>query len=78
MEGAHAPEYRLSPRQLACLKLVAAGKTTLEIAAELGISNRTVEQYVADACTRLGVRTRIEAVVKTVRLGLISDEPSAI
>jgi DNA-binding CsgD family transcriptional regulator len=73
-----ASEHRLSPRQLACPKLVAAGKTTLEIGVELGISNRTVEQYVAEACRRLGVRTRIEAVVKTVRLGLISDEPSVI
>ena len=69
---------RLSPRQLACLRLVASGRTTLEIAAQLGISNRTVEQYVAEACVRLGVRTRIEAVVKTVRLGLICDDSSAI
>jgi len=68
----------LSPRQVACLRLVAGGKTTLEIGAELGISNRTVEQYVAEACARLGVRTRIEAIVKTIRLGLISDEPSVI
>lgn len=78
MAGSCASEPRLSPRQLACLKLVAAGKTTVEIGAKLGISNRTVEQYIADACTRLGVRTRIEAVVKTVRLGLISDDPSGI
>jgi len=78
MPGSCAPEPRLSPRQLACLRLVAAGKTTLQIGAELGISNRTVEQYVGDACTRLGVRTRIEAVVKAVRMGLISDEPSVI
>lgn len=78
MAGAGRPEHRLSPRQLVCLRLVASGKTTLEIAAELGISNRTVEQYVADACTRLGVHTRIEAVVKCVRLGLISDESSAL
>jgi DNA-binding NarL/FixJ family response regulator len=78
MAGSRAPEHRLSPRQLACLRLVATGKTTLEIAAELGISNRTVEQYVAEACTRLGVRTRIEAVVKIVRMGLVSDEHSGI
>jgi DNA-binding NarL/FixJ family response regulator len=78
MAGSRAPEHRLSPRQLACLRLVAAGKTTLEIAAERGISNRTVEQYVAESCTRLGVRTRIEAVVKIVRLGLVSDEHSGI
>ena len=78
MDGSHDTVPRLSPRQLACLRLVAVGKTTLEIAADLGISNRTVEQYVADACTRLGVRTRIEAVVKAVRSGLITDEPSAI
>lgn len=75
MAESRVPELRLSPRQLACLKRVAAGKTTLEIAAELGISNRTVEQYIADACTRLGVRTRIEAVVKTVRMGMIADDP---
>ena len=42
MDGSHASEHLLSPRQLACLRLVAVGKTTLEIAAELGISNRTV------------------------------------
>lgn len=78
MADYRAPEHRLSPRQLACMRLVATGKTTLEIAAELGISHRTVEQYVADACTRLGVQTRIEAVVKCVRLGLISDESSVI
>jgi DNA-binding CsgD family transcriptional regulator len=69
---------RLSPRQIACLKLAATGKTTVEIAAELGISNRTVEQYLSDSYVRLGVRTRIEAVVKVVRLGLITDDPSEI
>jgi DNA-binding CsgD family transcriptional regulator len=78
MDGSRDSGHRLSPRQLDCLRLVAAGRTTLQIAAELGISNRTVDQYVADACVRLGARTRIEAVVKSVRLGLISDEPSVI
>jgi DNA-binding CsgD family transcriptional regulator len=56
---------------------LAEGKTTAEIAAELGISGRTVEQYVADACIRLEVRNRVQAVVKSIRLGLIPGCPSA-
>jgi DNA-binding CsgD family transcriptional regulator len=43
----------------------------------LGISARTVNQHIAEACARLGVRTRIEAVVKAVRLGMINDVTSA-
>lgn len=77
MPSSVVPQYHLSPRQLSCLKLVATGKTTLEIAAELGMSHRTVEQYITDACTRLEVRSRIEAVVKAVRMGLICDESPA-
>ena len=67
----------LSPRQLDCLRLAARGLTSPQIAAALGMSARTVNQRIAEACVRLGVRTRIEAVVKAVRLGMIADEPSA-
>src|SRR5467141_3761612 len=45
-----------SPRQLACLRLAAQGKTSIGIAHALGISHRTVDEYIADACRRLGVR----------------------
>lgn len=66
---------QLSPRQLECLRLAAAGKTSSEIAAALGISSRTVDQYVGEACERLNVRNRIQAVAKALTLGLLPDAP---
>jgi DNA-binding CsgD family transcriptional regulator len=62
----------LSPRQVECLRLAAAGKTSVEIAATLGLSSRTVDQYVGEACERLKVRNRTQAVAKAVELGLLS------
>jgi DNA-binding CsgD family transcriptional regulator len=66
---------QLSPRQIECLRLAAAGKTSAEIAAALGISSRTVDQYVGEACERLNVRNRIQAVAKALTLGLLPDAP---
>jgi DNA-binding CsgD family transcriptional regulator len=66
---------QLSPRQIECLRLAAAGKTSSEIAIVLGISSRTVDQYVGEACERLKVRNRIQAVAKAMTLGLLSDAP---
>lgn len=68
-------EMRLSPRQIECLRLAAAGQTSLEIAAALGLSSRTVDQYVGEACERLKVRNRVQAVAKAVELGLFSPPP---
>ncbi len=62
----------LSPRQIECLRLAAAGKTSNEIAAALGLSSRTVDQYVGEACERLKVRNRTQAVAKAVELGLLT------
>lgn len=66
---------QLSPRQIECLRLAAAGKTSSEIAIVLGISSRTVDQYVGEACERLKVRNRTQAVAKALTLGLLSDAP---
>ena len=68
-------DLRLSPRQIECLRLAAAGQTSLEIAAKLGLSSRTVDQYVGEACERLKVRNRVQAVAKAFELGLFSDPP---
>lgn len=62
---------RLSKRQLDCLKLVAEGRSSPEIARELRISPRTVDEYISDACLKLGVRTRAQATAAAVRSGLI-------
>lgn len=69
-EGSKA--VKLSARQLECLTLGAAGKTSAEIAGILGLSTRTVDHYFEDACKRLGVRNRVQAVAKALSLGLIT------
>jgi DNA-binding NarL/FixJ family response regulator len=51
----------LSTRERAVLELVGAGLKTSEIAADLGISHRTVETHVESAMAKTGARTRIEA-----------------
>jgi DNA-binding CsgD family transcriptional regulator len=61
----------LSPRQLECLIRIAAGETSAQIAAALGLSKRTIDEHVRDACKKLGVKRRPEAVAKSISLGLI-------
>ncbi|MBI1198942.1 MAG: helix-turn-helix transcriptional regulator [Phenylobacterium sp.] len=64
---------KLSPRQIQCLDLVRLGRTSPQIAQVLGLSARTVDQYVAEACARLQARNRTHAVAESLRLGLISQ-----
>jgi DNA-binding CsgD family transcriptional regulator len=53
---------RLTPRERECLSWVAAGKTDWEISQILNISQQTAHGYVQSALTRLGARTRAQAV----------------
>lgn len=66
----------LTPRQLECLSRIASGKTSAEIGEALGLSKRTVDHYVLNACTRLGVRNRTQAVAKAIGEGLIAAPPA--
>ncbi len=52
----------LTRRQRECMLLVQQGLSSKQIARELGISHRTVEQHVASALETLGVKTRMAAV----------------
>lgn len=65
----------LTPRQLECLRWVQAGKSAFDIGVILGISPRTVEAHVSEACSRLRVRTRMQAVLAAISLGLLSPHP---
>jgi DNA-binding CsgD family transcriptional regulator len=62
---------RLTARQLECLRWAEEGKSARDIGTILGISARTVEEHLAAACCALGVRTRVQAVVKGRRLGFL-------
>jgi len=55
--------------------MIASGATSVEIAASLGLSIRTVDHYVGDACARLGVRSRAQAVAKAITLEMIPPHP---
>lgn len=57
----------LSPREVEVLKLITAGKRNTEIAAELVISERTVEHHVSSLLAKLGVENRVQAAVYAVR-----------
>ena len=63
---------RLSRREIECLDWASQGKSSSAIGTILSVSPRTVDSYLASACGRLHVRTRIEAVAIAVALGLIN------
>lgn len=55
-------ENPLTERESQVLQLVAEGKTTKEIAAELYLSAGTVRNYISTILDKLGVSNRIEAI----------------
>ncbi|MDP8913480.1 MAG: LuxR family transcriptional regulator, partial [Pseudomonadota bacterium] len=62
---------RLSVRQRECLAWVRQGKSSSMIAEILGLSVQTVDEHIAGACRKLGVRTRVQAAVEASLAGLI-------
>lgn len=65
------PAVQLSEREIEALVWSARGKTSGEIATILGLSKRTVDFHIDNAREKLGVATRIEAVVKAASAGII-------
>jgi len=68
MQDAQKP-VELSARELEVLKGVVEGKTNQEIAFQLGISVKTIEKHLDGIFTKLGVASRVEAAVLSVREG---------
>jgi two-component system, NarL family, nitrate/nitrite response regulator NarL len=58
---------RLSPQQLRCVALVAAGDSNDEIAARLSITTRTVKAHLSYAYVKCGARNRVELATWYVR-----------
>ena len=52
----------LTPREIECLKGVAQHKRTKDIAADLNLSPKTVDAYIANAVRKLGLTDRDSAV----------------
>ena len=61
----------MSKREIECLRLTANGHTSDDIAAALGLSVHTANQYLANSTHKLNAVNRIHAVAKALRTGLI-------
>lgn len=61
----------LTPREKEVLRLVAEGVSSREIATRLGISYATVRTHIRSLGGKLGVHSKLEAIVKARELALI-------
>jgi len=68
--------YGLTDRELAVLRLLAAGRTNAEIGAELYISPKTASVHVSSIFRKLGVSSRVQAAGLAERAGLLGPVPS--
>jgi DNA-binding NarL/FixJ family response regulator len=72
--GAIGPLEQLTPRQREILQLLAEGRNTKEIAADLDISVKTVESHRLQLMERLNIHNVPGLVRYAVRSGLVSAE----
>ena len=68
-----AAGIELTPRQLEVLLLLSGGASTTQIARELFLSKTTVRNHIAHLLATLGVHSRLAAVAKARREGLVDD-----
>ncbi len=62
---------RLTPREKEVLRLMAEGTSSRDIAGKLGISYTTVRTHIRSLGSKLGVHSKLEAVVKARELALV-------
>jgi DNA-binding CsgD family transcriptional regulator len=75
--GTAANPAGLRPREVEVLQLLAAGLSNAQIAAQLVLSPRTVDNHVAAILRKLGAHTRSEATAQAARLGLTGQRSAA-
>jgi DNA-binding NarL/FixJ family response regulator len=79
MAGPSSPTSRmmgrdvLTPREVEVLQRIARGLTNKAIAAELEISDRTVQGHIANIFEKLGAESRTDAVMIALRAGWIAN-----
>jgi DNA-binding CsgD family transcriptional regulator len=62
---------RVTPRELAVLRLVSMGRQTDEVAEVLGLGEETIRSHLKKVQSKLGVRNRPQAVAEALRQNLI-------
>jgi DNA-binding NarL/FixJ family response regulator len=70
-ESRDGPGAELTRRELEILRLLAAGKSNKEIAAELEVSERTARTHVSNILSKLHLTSRTQAALWAVRQGLV-------
>jgi len=62
----------ITSREREVLQMLVAGSSNKEIAAPLGIEERTVKSHISHLMRKLGVKNRIEVSVQAIRQSLVS------
>jgi DNA-binding NarL/FixJ family response regulator len=62
---------RLTPREKEVLRMMAEGAASRDIASRLGISYATVRTHIRSLGSKLGVHSKLEAIVKARELALV-------
>lgn len=73
VEG-HQRSELLSERESEVLKLVALGMSNKGVAEKLSVSERTIKAHLTNIFNKLNVASRSEAIVRGLKLGLVSVE----
>lgn len=63
---------RLSPRELEVLRLLAVGRSKKEVAKELHVSVKTVDNHTTNIMTKLDIHDRVQLARYAIREGLVS------
>lgn len=68
----------LTGRELECLHWASLGKTSWEIGVILGITERTINFHIQNACRKLHARGRQAAIAAAYRHGFLDADPLSV
>ncbi|MGQ7786178.1 response regulator [Nesterenkonia sp. PF2B19] len=68
------PVPQLPPREREALGLAARGLNNAEMAAAMTVTERTIKAHMASLCRRLGVRDRVQLVIRAFELGIVEPQ----
>jgi DNA-binding NarL/FixJ family response regulator len=71
LEARRRIDESLTPRETAVLRLLASGADTEEIARTLSVASTTVRNHIQNLLPKLGVHSRVDAVVMALRAGIV-------
>jgi len=67
----HPPSVPLTAREIRVLQLLSQGHSNDAIGSELGVRSTTIRNHIQNILRKLRVHTRVEAVMRAIREGLI-------